>query len=621
MRRFKTAAAMTALCGVLGACADLTPHPQYPVSLPPAPPPPPVVAPPPPPPPVAKSDDDSPRAAPSTPIEQSALPPPPGAKAAPPRKGSALEPRYEDDADGDVTVFAAASHEGSVTVGKGETLAKIAKANGVSVEDLAKANQLPPPYRLKAGQTLTLPGSAPAEDKSAKDKTAKGKPKSPETVTVGQGETLAKIAKANGVSLEDLAQANDLKPPYRLRVGQTLALQAPEPAAKAQPPKASAKPAATSVTVARGQTLQSIAEDAGVPVADLAKLNHIRKPYRVRRGQVIKLPEDQAQAAPSSSPPSSTKSSTARPAPERVVTVGRHQTLETIAEHAGIPVAELAKLNHLKKPYRLLRGQRIKLPGQAGPAPEAASYKVQKGDSLYSIARQFHTDAKTLAGANGLDADAHLTVGRRLQLPGGPLDKPTPIARRTPDVAPSHPEPYAAVPANPPTSSAPGLAPPPPVQPYMRPAPTPEAAAPPSVADTDVAAAGRGLFQWPIRGRVLSMYGPKPGAQRNDGLDIAGAQGDPVRAAAAGEVVYAGNSVPGFGNLVLIRHDGGWVTAYAHLANLDVKMRQTVTQGQQIGEVGQTGGVDQPQLHFEVRYAPSVKDKARPIDPLLVLPQ
>ena len=78
--------------------------------------------------------------------------------------------------------------------------------------------------------------------------------------------------------------------------------------------------------------------------------------------------------------------------------------------------------------------------------------------------------------------------------------------------------------------------------------------------------------------------------------------------------------MPGFGNLVLIRHDGGWVTAYAHLANIDVKMRQMVTQGQQIGEVGMTGGVDQTQVHFEVRYAPSLKDKARPIDPMLVLP-
>lgn len=107
---------------------------------------------------------------------------------------------------------------------------------------------------------------------------------------------------------------------------------------------------------------------------------------------------------------------------------------------------------------------------------------------------------------------------------------------------------------------------------------------------------------------------------RSDGIDIGATQGDSVRSAAAGEVVYAGNAVQGFGNLVLIKHAGGWVTAYAHLASIEVKMRQPVTQGQEIGLVGQTGGVDRPQLHFEIRYAPTTKDKARPVDPMLVLP-
>ena len=85
-------------------------------------------------------------------------------------------------------------------------------------------------------------------------------------------------------------------------------------------------------------------------------------------------------------------------------------------------------------------------------------------------------------------------------------------------------------------------------------------------------------------------------------------------------MVYAGDQVPGFGNLVLVKHDGGWVTAYAHLGRVDVKMRDRVMQGQAIGQVGSTGGVSQPQLHFEVRYAPTPQDKARPIDPQLVLP-
>ena len=86
-------------------------------------------------------------------------------------------------------------------------------------------------------------------------------------------------------------------------------------------------------------------------------------------------------------------------------------------------------------------------------------------------------------------------------------------------------------------------------------------------------------------------------------------------------MVYAGDQVPGFGNLVLIKHADGWVTAYGHLGKVEVRMQQKVTQGQQIGEAGATGGVSEPQLHFEVRYAPNPQERARPIDPALVLPK
>jgi murein DD-endopeptidase MepM/ murein hydrolase activator NlpD len=142
--------------------------------------------------------------------------------------------------------------------------------------------------------------------------------------------------------------------------------------------------------------------------------------------------------------------------------------------------------------------------------------------------------------------------------------------------------------------------------------------APPTA--NEIAAAGAGRFIQPVTGDIISGYGPKDGGQRNDGVNFVAPAGTPVRAAAAGEVVYAGDQVPGFGNLVLVKHDGGWVTAYAHLGRVDVKMRDMVMQGQQIGQVGSTGGVSQPQLHFEVRYAPTPQDKARPVDPSLVLP-
>jgi murein DD-endopeptidase MepM/ murein hydrolase activator NlpD len=143
----------------------------------------------------------------------------------------------------------------------------------------------------------------------------------------------------------------------------------------------------------------------------------------------------------------------------------------------------------------------------------------------------------------------------------------------------------------------------------------------PTPTDTEIASAARGRFLWPVRGEIISGFGVKGVGRRNDGLDIRAPQGTLVRSAAGGEVVYAGDQVPGFGNLVLIKHTDGWVTAYAHLDRVSVQMRQQVSQGQELGQVGLSGGVTEPQLHFEVRYAPTPADKAKPVDPVLVLPR
>jgi murein DD-endopeptidase MepM/ murein hydrolase activator NlpD len=139
--------------------------------------------------------------------------------------------------------------------------------------------------------------------------------------------------------------------------------------------------------------------------------------------------------------------------------------------------------------------------------------------------------------------------------------------------------------------------------------------------DAQIAAAGQGKFLWPIRGEILSGFGPKGTGQRNDGVNIAAGEGTPVKAAAGGEVVYAGDQVPGFGNLVLVKHPDGFVTAYAHLARTAVRNKERISQGHIVGEAGATGGVSRPQLHFEVRYAPSTRDKPRPVNPELLLPR
>jgi len=148
----------------------------------------------------------------------------------------------------------------------------------------------------------------------------------------------------------------------------------------------------------------------------------------------------------------------------------------------------------------------------------------------------------------------------------------------------------------------------------------PAAAAEAALTDGQIAQAAHGRFAWPVRGDIVARFGAEDLGRRNDGVDIRAPEGSVVKAAAPGEVVYAGDQVPGFGNLVLIKHADGWVTAYAHLQSVEVQMKQQVVQGQSLGLVGATGGAPQPELHFEVRFARTPADKARPVDPVLVLP-
>ncbi len=144
-----------------------------------------------------------------------------------------------------------------------------------------------------------------------------------------------------------------------------------------------------------------------------------------------------------------------------------------------------------------------------------------------------------------------------------------------------------------------------PVQP-VAPAPQPEAAKAP-VSEPEQTASVSGDFRWPARGRVIAGFGANGG---NEGINIAVPEGTPVKAAEAGTVTYAGSEVKGYGNLVLIRHENGYVSAYAHNGSLNVKRGEQVKRGQVIATSGQTGNVTSPQLHFEIRKG------ATPVDPM-----
>jgi len=119
---------------------------------------------------------------------------------------------------------------------------------------------------------------------------------------------------------------------------------------------------------------------------------------------------------------------------------------------------------------------------------------------------------------------------------------------------------------------------------------------------------------WPVEGRVLSGFGEGAGGIHNDGINIAAPVGTPVVAAEAGVVAYTGNELRGYGNLVLVKHPDGWMTAYAHNEAVLVKRGDAVKRGQVIARVGATGAVGEPQLHFEMRRG------TRALDPAEYLP-
>lgn len=218
-------------------------------------------------------------------------------------------------------------------------------------------------------------------------------------------------------------------------------------------------------------------------------------------------------------------------------------------------------------------------------------YSVQRGDTLYSIALAFGVNVGDLARWNGLPDATVLAPGQQLRVI--PPAEPT-VATVTP-VTPAGSTEVRPLPA------PGGMAAPAPLPPVGVPGAAPEAA---PAADSSAIP-----WQWPTQGNVIDGFD----APRNKGIDIGGNEGAAVHAAADGEVVHVGSALRGYGNLVIIRHQGEFVTAYGHNRKILVQQGQQVKRGQQIAELGRTDA-DRPKLHFEIRH------QGKPLDPVKYLP-
>ena len=309
------------------------------------------------------------------------------------------------------------------------------------------------------------------------------------------------------------------------------------------------------------------------------------------------------------------------------VTVAAGDSVETIARRYGVPASAIMQANNITAPATLHPGQRLVIPRYAStrvasataPRPAAAQpvpavngggnagvHVVAVGDTLSKISHRYHKSAHEIAKANNIDATATLNIGDRLIIPGAQAS-----VVKTSAPAPA-PQPKTVVASAPQAKTVVASAAPKEVEP----APSANVVAPTDPLDKEAAklAEGNGAvpkFRWPANGRVIASYGPTTNGQQNDGINIAVPENTPVKAAEDGVVAYAGNELKGYGNLVLVRHPNGYVTAYAHTKELLVKRGDQVKRGQVIARSGQTGNVNAPQLHFEIRKGASPLDPTR----------
>ena len=360
----------------------------------------------------------------------------------------------------------------------------------------------------------------------------------------------------------------------------------------------SAEPAAArgeAVEVRQGDTLYGISRRYHVSVAELMSLNGLQSPS-LKLGQKIYLPRDGqvTERAPASGPSAAPTAASYAPA----------KSYRARSEPAAVAAA---------------------------PAPADTSgrydgsYTVKPGDSLYSIARQHHMLYSELQRVNGITDPRKVKPGAVLKVPGGGASSAEASGAASPSAPSDAPDATAAQPARfgdsttmQPTvingskrvaslnttanDASPVVAP---VE-QDRPGDKVAVASP-----TASAGAADGIkLRWPAEGKIIYTFGGRPDGTHNDGINLAVPLGTEVHAAEGGVVVYSGSELKGYGNLILLRHDNGWVTAYAHNDELEVKRGEKVQRGQVIAKAGKTGSVDQPQVHFELRQG------SRPVDPI-----
>ena len=251
---------------------------------------------------------------------------------------------------------------------------------------------------------------------------------------------------------------------------------------------------------------------------------------------------------------------------QRTITVYEGDSLYSISKREGVSIKSIIKANKLEPPFTLYKGDRLII-------AKPKVHIVKKGHTLYDIANCYEVSISDLMKINQLKNNDKIYLGDKLFIPLYDNTNQTNCNNITKVTI------------------------------------TKEVNKP-----TEKKKNNNYSYMWPVKGKIISKFGLLAKGLRNDGINISADIGNPVLATESGKIVYAGNEIQAFGNLILIKHYNDKTSAYAHLDKINVKKGESVNKGQIIALVGNSGKVSIPQLHFEIR------DKDGPLDPLKYLP-
>lgn len=331
------------------------------------------------------------------------------------------------------------------------------------------------------------------------------------------------------------------------------------------------------IRVKEGDSLYGLAREYNMKLSEIVELNNINKPYNIYIGQRIKVYDNEVRKQ--------------QPKTEyKTVKIQQGDNLLRIALNNNSTLREIATINNIKPPYKVYVGQKIKVPvknnSEIKNSPNTKTtnkeyYKVQKGDNLYSISRDTGISVGNLISYNNLKKPYNIYVGQKLYLKNRKNNTNSVVQKQAQENKQVTKLEKVEQPKTQPSSTS---------------------------TNTQSTQQSSALFAWPARGEIIKKFGKQANGDYSDAIHIKAPLGTPILSANDGEVAYAGNELKGYGNIIIVKHNNGWLSIYGYCDTMKVKVKDKVSKGQTIGTVGQTGDINEPQLYFSIRKGRVVMD-------------